>query len=174
METNTVFAKTEKGQEEMEKRTDGLNLRNRRVLILIDGKRTVDELRSMNNDEQLPGTLATLEEGGYIKAAEVATIAYPVNPATIDSTAPPPPPVFRDITDDSDPANLAKARNFMINTLKTFVGALGNTSLLNRIEKCQTHEALRATFDEWYRAIGSSREGRREAEGLRTKLLEVI
>ena len=174
MEATTVFAKTGKGLEEMEKRTDGLNLRNRRVLILIDGKRTVDELRSMNTDEQLPGTLAALEEGGYIKAAELAAAVYPVNPATIDATLPLPPPAFRDITDESDPANLAKARNFMITTLKTFVGALGTSSLLDRIGKCQTHEALRATFDEWYRAIGSSREGRREAEGLRIKLLEVI
>jgi hypothetical protein len=174
MESTTVFAKTEKGQEEMEKRTDGLNLRNRRVLILIDGKRTINDLRGMNNDEQLPDTLAALAEGGYIKTAEVAAIAYPVNPATIDTSLPLPPPAFRDISSENNPENLAKARNFMTNTLKTFVGALGTSSLLDRIGKCQTHETLRATFDEWYRAISSSREGRREAEGLRIKLLEVI
>jgi len=33
---------------------------------------------------------------------------------------------------------------------------------------------LRALFDEWYNALVLSRDGRREAEGLRTKLLVVI
>ena len=33
---------------------------------------------------------------------------------------------------------------------------------------------MRQLFDEWYHAIVSSRDGRRQAEHLRGKLLEVI
>jgi hypothetical protein len=33
---------------------------------------------------------------------------------------------------------------------------------------------LRSYYDEWYLAIVTSREGRREAESLRSKLLAVI
>ena len=62
----------------------------------------------------------------------------------------------------------------MTNTLNAFVGALGTSALLNRIEAAQSHEALRAQYDEWYHAIVMSREGRREAEALRSKLLTVI
>ena len=62
----------------------------------------------------------------------------------------------------------------MTNTLNACVGALGTGSLLDRIEAAQSHDALRAQYDEWYHAIVMSREGKREAETLRTKLLAVI
>lgn len=41
---DVVFTKTSKGIEEMEKRTAGLTPRVRRVLIMIDGKRTMEAL----------------------------------------------------------------------------------------------------------------------------------
>jgi hypothetical protein len=69
---------------------------------------------------------------------------------------------------------LQQARNFMSNTLNAFVGALGTSSLLDRIEKAESHGDLRAQYDEWYHAIVMSREGKREAEALRSKLLAVI
>jgi len=62
----------------------------------------------------------------------------------------------------------------MLNTLKTFVGSLGTTALLDRIENADGHAGLRAIYDEWYHSIVMSREGRREAEVLRTKLLQII
>ena len=49
----------------------------------------------------------------------------------------------------------------MVNTLNTFVGSLGASSLLDRIDQAQGHEGLRALFDEWYHAMVMSREGRR-------------
>ena len=74
----------------------------------------------------------------------------------------------------TDPMRLQMARNFMTNTLNAFVGSLGASSLLDRIEQADSHEALRAAYDEWYHAIVISRNGKREAETLRAKLLEVI
>ena len=62
----------------------------------------------------------------------------------------------------------------MLNTLKAFVGALGTSSLLDRIESAADHPGLRAIYDEWYHTIVMSREGRREAESLRTQLLKII
>ena len=62
----------------------------------------------------------------------------------------------------------------MLNTLNAFVGALGTSSLQDRVEAARSPADLRALFDEWYHAIVASRDGRREAEQLRSKLLEVI
>ena len=62
----------------------------------------------------------------------------------------------------------------MSNTLNAFVGTLGNSSLLGRIEQAEGHAGLRALYDEWYHALVMSREGKREAEALRAKLLLVI
>ena len=73
-----------------------------------------------------------------------------------------------------DPVRLQKARNFMLNTLNAFVGALGTSSLQDRIEAARNQADLRALFDEWYHALVTSRDGRREAEHLRSKLLEIL
>jgi hypothetical protein len=154
-----VFAKTPKGQEEIANKSGGLSPRVRRALIMIDGKRSVDELRSMLQSDDLQHTLGMLEEDGYIAVA-----SEPLPSITAFSELPTPP----------DPVRLQQARNFMTNTLNAFVGALGTSALLTRIEAAQSHQDLRAAYDEWYHAIVMSREGKREAEALRSKLLAVI
>jgi len=166
-----VFAKTRKGQDEIATKAGGLSPRVRRVLIFVDGKRSVDELRSMLQSDDLQHTLSMLEEAGYIEVSSVtdaagksASAQLPLAPIT----------AFRELSASPDPVCLQQARNFMTNTLNTFVGTLGNTSLLDRIEQAAGHAELRTLYDEWYHAIVMSRDGKREAEGLRGKLLAVI
>lgn len=174
-----IFAKTAKGHEEIEKRTGrgtGLSPRVRRVLIFVDGRRSVDELRGMLAADDLTHTLGLLEEEGFIEM--VAGGAAPV-PDAAGAQAPVPAPLpsitaFRPLESGDDPMNLAKARNFMTNTLNVFVGSLGASSLLDRIQSAGNLLELRALFDEWFFAVVSSRDGKREAEALRTKLLDVI
>jgi hypothetical protein len=166
-----VFAKTPKGQDEITTKAGGLSPRVRRVLIFIDGKRTVDDLRGMLQSDDLQHTLGMLEEDGYIELGGVTTAA--------GKTVAPQAPLasitaFGELPAENDPVRLQKARNFMANTLNAFVGALGNSSLLDRIDQAGSHADLRALYDEWYHAIVMSREGKREAEGLRSKLLAVI
>ena len=52
-----VFAKTRKGQDEIATKAGGLSPRVRRVLIFVDGKRTVDDLRSLLQSDDLQHTL---------------------------------------------------------------------------------------------------------------------
>lgn len=158
-----VFAKTPKGQEEVTTKSAGLTPRVRRVLIMVDGKRSIDELRGMLLSDDLQHTLGMLEEDGFIELAGAhASISMPAISA------------FGELPGTPDPVRLQQARNFMTNTLNAFVGALGTSSLLDRIEKAESHNELRAHYDEWYHAIVMSREGKREAEALRNKLLAVI
>ena len=158
-----VFAKTPKGQEEIATKSGGLSPRVRRVLIMIDGKRSVDELRTLLQADDLQHTLGILEEDAYIVVAS-STQGEPLPSIT----------AFSPLPATHDPVRLQQARNFMTNTLNAFVGALGTSALLNRIEAAENHGALRAQYDEWYHAIVMSREGKREAEALRTKLLAGI
>ena len=158
-----VFAKTPKGQEEIANKSGDLSPRVRRALIMIDGKRSVDELRSMLQSDDLQHTLGMLEEDGYIAVAS-SSKSEPLPSIT----------AFSELPTTPDPVRLQQARNFMTNTLNAFVGALGTSALLTRIEAAQSHQDLRAEYDEWYHAIVMSREGKREAEALRSKLLAVI
>ena len=166
-----VFAKTQKGQDEIATKAGGLSPRVRRVLIFVDGKRSVDDMRAMLQSDDLQHTLGMLEEEGYIEVGGVIDAAARLKPAPgplASITA------FTDLPSDPDPLRLQQARNFMTNTLNAFCGALGNSSLLDRIEKASNHADLRAMYDEWYHAIVMSREGKREAEVLRGKLLQII
>lgn len=166
-----VFTKTPKGHEEITSRAGGLTPRVRRVLICVDGRRTVDELRGMLQSDDLQHTLGMLEEGGYIA---VSSVISPEGTVSTPATALPPITAFGELPATPDPLRLQQARNFMSNTLKTFVGSLGTSSLLDRIEHADGHSDLRRLYDEWYHAITTSRDGRREAESLRSKLLLVI
>lgn len=166
-----VFAKTAKGHEEIAGKAGGLTPRQRRVLIFVDGRRTVDELRGMLQSDDLQHTLGMLEEEGYIEVAVVSddSGAFATPAGTLPSIT-----AFAGLPADGDTLRLQQARNFMSNTINAFVGGLGASSLLERIERAADHAALRSLFDEWYHALVGSREGRREAEALRTKLLQVI
>jgi len=166
-----VFAKTPKGHDEIATKAGGLTPRVRRVLIFVDGKRSVDELRGMLQSDDLQHTLGMLEEEGYIelagltdKAGQSVAVQAPLPSIT----------AFRELPPDHDPVDLQRARNFMTNTLKAFNGTLGASSLLDRIEEAAGHAGLRALYDEWYHTIVMTREGKREAESLRSKLLQVI
>ncbi len=68
MDTTTVYIKTDKGREEIDKRTNHLGARFRTALILVDGRSTAAELIG-----KIPGEganiLAELLKDGYIAPA---------------------------------------------------------------------------------------------------------
>lgn len=76
MDTAMVYTKTDKGREEIEKRTNRLGARYRTALILVDGHSTAAELL-----DKIPGEgasiLAELLKDGYIAAAAGTAPARP-------------------------------------------------------------------------------------------------
>lgn len=85
----SVYRKTAKGQTEIETRVNRLVPRLRTSLILVDGKRTDDELGTMiaGDSEQV---LAALLAEGYI---EVISITAPPRAAPPASDGPTPPKI---------------------------------------------------------------------------------
>ncbi len=181
---DAVFAKTPKGADELVVKTGNLTPRMRWVLILIDGKRSVSELRNMMPADDLQHTLGMLEEDGYIVLVDSShpapvlaakgTLSKAAASMAMASEQSADILAFTPLPVAVDPTRLQHSRNFMANTLKTFIGMVGISSLLERIENARTHAELRALFHEWYHTIVMSRDGRREAEALRTKLLQII
>ena len=165
-----IFSKTRKGHDEIENRSGALSPRVRRVLIFVDGKRSVEDLRGMLQSDDLQHTLGMLEEDGFIEMSGPASALSSGAPVASQASV----TAFRLHPPGDDPVRLQQARNFMLNTIRTFVGALGTSSLQDRLEAARTHADLRALFDEWYHALVTSRDGRREAEHLRSKLLEIL
>jgi hypothetical protein len=69
MDSTTVYVKTAKGREEIEKRTDRLDYKRRTVLILVDGASSVAALSGKAGAMGDPlEILKSLQAGGYIEA----------------------------------------------------------------------------------------------------------
>lgn len=172
MSKQVIFTKTALGRTEMEARSGKLNPRQRRALIFIDGKLTVDELRERLAADDLSHTLGMLEEEGYIEVLgmreDTASEIAPAPERLPSITA------FRPLPDVPATPTLDLARNFMLNTLRAFSGSYSCTSLQDAIMEAPSHATLREHFNEWYHVVVSTRDGRRRAEELRGKLLEVI
>ena len=167
-----IFAKTQKGHDEITSKAGGLTPRERRVLIFVDGKRTVDDLRGMLQSDDLQHTLGMLEEVGYIEVAGVKNDAGEPQPAPSEPL--PSISAFRPIPDPPNPKEMEMARNFILNSLKTFCGPFAHQSIVEAAFSAKTHEELRWQFDPWFHAIMQTTQGKRRAEELRAQLLKVI
>lgn len=171
--TNTIFAKTPKGVEEVETKANGLSRIERSVLIYVDGKRGIAELKTLPRVDDLASILGFLATGGYIAPLNNATADVVTTPdaspvAATDSS------LFRELPASTDPAKFNMAKNFMMNSLNAFKGAYGATNLVRNIDRCQTHAELRALFEPWYEEIANTRQGQKQGKALREKLLAVI
>lgn len=171
MPSRAVFRKTPKGVDEVQHRSGKLTPRQRRILIMVDGKRTVEELRELASTDDLSNVLGHLEEEGYIelvglKGENEAITRQDRLPSLTD---------FRPLPEPRKPEELDMARHFMINTIKAFCrGPIIHLSLIDEIAAAQSHEELRALYGQWFRLIQESAEGRRRAEQLRADLLKVL
>ncbi len=83
-----TFGKTAKGQDEIKTRVAGLSQRLRQVLIFVDGKRSVEELKGMLKADDINEILAALADQGLVE--KIAVAAKPAAPQ--NTIAPPPPP----------------------------------------------------------------------------------
>ncbi len=159
------YCKTDKGHREISERSGGLGLRARRLLILIDGQRDAEELGRLAGDSQVEETLRTLAEAGFVEtlAAPAPTVAAPAAQSA-------PPPAAR----SGRQASLGMAQDFMMNTLRTFHGPYGKLDLVKRIHATTHADELRTLFDEWLHSISETRIGRKRADELSARLLEVM
>jgi hypothetical protein len=176
---HAIFAKTETGQREIKTRELGLPPLVRRLLILIDGKRTGRELAPMLMGQSLDQLLAELIDKECVSLAEVvvppsATVARPnalVSPQDAGANAalaalPP--------ADSRSDKNLEMARNFMTNTVNMEFGANMRLSLIEAIANCSTPTELRQVYPTWYNTMNSSKSGAKELPKLVEKLFRVL
>ncbi len=122
-----VLHKTGKGQLELRQRTHGLPPRVRQVLILADGRRSVQELARMVPEQELLASLKLLEAEGFVARdaleAAIAALASPDGDAPADEL-------------------VAALRQGIVQALLDEVGASGD-ALAARLGRCATIAELR-------------------------------
>lgn len=170
--TVIVFSKTEKGRDEMAKRSHGLNPAQRRILILIDGSKTSQALAEMNpalaESGQFDEILAFLREQGFITAAGGEKQSQAVAPAVSANRVPAAaagvaPEVVADAVVAEDFAALREVKDFMTTTAQTYLGLL-SAPLIQRIEQARTASQLKSVVGQWNMALRDSAQGRRFAD----------
>ena len=129
----TIYRKTDKGQIEIETRALRLVPRLRTTLILIDGRRTDNELRPL-----VPGDAAhafhTLLQDGFIEVVRVVEERAVARP-------PPPPP-----SADPKSRQFEVCRRDAVRSLIDQVGPLGEAVAM-RLEKCADWAELKPTLE---------------------------
>ena len=147
---DVVYAKTAHGRLEVAERSAGLGARQRSVLIMLDGRKTVGALAGLMPAAQLSGILEELVERGLVAPASAATPAAAAAPAS----APAP---------SSDDARLAPVKRMMIRTADTYLGLIA-ADLVRQIGAARDEHQLQRAIGHWHMAMQESKYGREVVE----------
>lgn len=185
---SAVVAKTATGQDEVKTRALGLSPLVRRLLILVDGKRTGKELAMFVSGHDVSELLEELLERQCIEVVASTPTAAPasapapvaINPAQPAADKPAsivmrdaalaslPPPESRSLKD------LEMARNFMTNTVNTIFQPNTRLTLLKAILACKSPAEAREVYPRWAEAIASSAIGAKRLPEFHDKLFKVL
>jgi hypothetical protein len=164
----TIYRKSAKGLTEIETRAHRLTPRLRGVLILVDGRRSDDELRPLVA-QQADEALATLLAQGFIEVlAELAQrpAPPPPQPAAVAPAAP-----ARAPAPASAAGGFEAQRRSAVRALNDELGP-GAETLAIRMERCRSADELRPLLATAVQTIGNLR-GRSAAEAYAARFADV-
>lgn len=152
-----VFAKSEKGQEEVVSRAHGLSPRQRQVLIMMDGAKSLQAIAEIIPALELLEIVPILLEQGLI--------AHRSGPQAVPAAAAEPvfePRVDRPALRVGEDKAIRQVKDFMTVTAQTYLGLLG-AEVIRQIEGANGPEELMTAVAQWHMALLESRHGRRFA-----------
>ena len=156
MKAGDIFQKTPSGQLEIGNRSNSLSVKQRRVLILVNGANDTASLKQLSLCDNFVDILDTLLLRGFIDR-EGGGRAYDYAPAA-----------------GSPPALEISAREFMCNTLLTFANRVRVSELIERIKTAEDIDSLKNLVTPWYQAISETPGGMYQADDLRQEVLQMI
>lgn len=177
-----IFAKSAVGVQEIQTRSVGLQPLQRRLLILVDGKRNLAELSALVPGQDVAALLEQLISKSCIEAAAVAAVE-PFKPVVAESMAPAksatvspfeeafaalPPPESRSEKD------INMARTFMVNTVNTMFAQYSKLTLVEAISACKTAEELRRIYVDWSQTMATSAIGTKRLPELTRQLFTTL
>lgn len=144
MDGSLIYAKTPKGVAEVGARGAQLSMVARRVLIMMDGKRTVDDLAVYVRAGEIAAIVTQLESEGLAERAGAA-VAVTVAPQAIDEPAPPEMPTVAPAAPeerDLGPITLEEVKRRAVRELNDRLGPEAD-GLAMRIESCRNIDEFR-------------------------------
>lgn len=175
-----VFSKTPVGQQEIQSRELGLAPMIRRILVLIDGKRSGHELAAfVSGGDSIAPILQTLLEKGCVQAqAGAQAPAGSAMPASAPAPLAASPGTSELAGLPAAEMRTAKenemARNFMINSVNSIIGQNMRISLIHDVFHAATTEQLRTVYHAWAASMADHSMGAKRLPELREKLFKVL
>jgi len=158
MKASEIFHKTAKGQTEVETRTNALSMKQRRVLILVNGENNAATLKQLSLCDNIVEILQTLLDGGFIRLDGASVTQTDVTQAVQETVS----------------AVEVSAREFMCNTLLTFANRVRVAKLIEEINAVEDIDALKDMVKPWYQAISETPGGMYQADDLRNEVQKII
>ena len=138
MNAGTTLTKTDKGRMEMAERSGTLSAVQRRLLILVDGKKTVNDLGAFVRVGELTGALYHLQDLGLIEpSGQLVALQPPAGPGFVASR---PAELARPAT---DPREFAAVRDQAARFVQERLGQAG-APIRVAIERCASPHELRS------------------------------
>jgi hypothetical protein len=154
MDERLVYSKTSKGVAEVAARSAALSLAARRILIMVDGKRTVAELAVLLKPGEIDDVINALETQGFIvrsggepaaraatRALDVPTMSGPLDVNTVGGEF-----------EERNLLTLEEAKRRGVRELLDRLGPDGETMSM-RIEQCKNADELRERLREAERLV---------------------
>jgi hypothetical protein len=153
-----IYGKTPQGQEAIATRSVPLLAVERRVLILIDGERSVAELYRQLNHQDVVGLIGALEGKGLIALVRGEYARLPLAKPAV--SRPSVPAVASLPAED-----LLAVKSLMIRSSQQGLGLLA-ARLVREIEEINDAPTLKATMARWNMALRESRSVAAQADQL--------
>lgn len=174
--TIMVYEKSALGFNEFitDKRT--LGVRERQVLLLVNGVRKLDDLEKFFKKDLLIDTIKKLESEGYIqlpieqqqlKSQQQQSQYTTPFPATLS---------FLDTPDNAEPicpAKLAAVKAILIEAADDYLGIMGR-GIKAKIEACENEDSLKQCISSWHMAMRESKLGRESASFLMEQIHQTL
>jgi hypothetical protein len=162
-----VYEKSARGFSEFITEKRSLHVRERQVLLLVNGVRNLDDLEKFFKKELLTETIQKLELGGYIQQPSGTHIERKLS-ATTQS--------FFNVENSStpiSPANMSAIKAILIESADDYLGIMGR-SLKSRIEACNDENDIRNCISSWHMAMRESKLGRESASFLMEQIHQTL
>ncbi len=162
-----------------DKRT--LGVRERQVLLLVNGVRSLDDLEKFFKKDLLLETIKKLETEGYIqKSADQDTdvkeeqqqlVQTSQSASAFSVTL-----SFLDVQEDAEPicpTKLSAVKSILIDAADDYLGIMGR-GIKAKIETCDNEESLRQCISSWHMAMRESKLGRESASFLMEQIHQTL
>lgn len=163
-----VYEKSALGFDEFATSKRTLSVRERQVLLLVNGVRKLDDLEKFFKKELLDETIQKLASTGFII---IANSAQASNQHTNVSGR-----FFLDTNSTNvaiNPVKMAAVKNILLDATDDYLGLMGR-ALKDRIDKCIDQVDLRACVSSWHMAMRESKLGRESTDFLLEQIHQTL